>query len=145
MKSDAELRQDAPIVFFDGDCGLCHSFVRWVVQRDVDEVFWFAPLEGETAKRLHTSEVTWPQDLDSIIIWTPTRPADARAAWYSDGVFMVLAHLPRPWRWLGVFRYVPRGLRDVVYRMVARARYRLFGRRDLCDLSSQGAARRLLP
>lgn len=116
-----------------------------MIQRDVEEVFWFAPLDGETARRLRATEPTWPEDLDSIIIWTPSHPVGARAAWYSDGVFMVLAKLPNPWPWLGVFRVVPRPIRDGVYRGIARLRYRLFGRKDLCTLSAHGAVTRLLP
>ena len=145
MESGTGTRQNHPVVFFDGDCGLCHAFVRWVIQRDVREVFWFAPLEGETARQLRATEPTWPEDLDSIIIWTPTAPGGSRAAWYSDGVFMVLAHLPRPWPWIGVFGYVPRVIRDAVYRTVARLRYRLFGRKDLCEISPGGAVHRMLP
>lgn len=134
----------SPIVFFDGDCGLCHAFVRWVARRDVHGVFWFAPLDGETAQRLRAQGPTWPETLDSVVIWTPTLAAGARAAWYTDGVFMVLARLPWPWPWVALARFVPRFIRDAVYRMVAKLRYRLFGRRDACDLSSQAAAGRLL-
>ena len=133
-----------PIVFFDGACGLCHAFVRWVVRRDVQGIFRFAPLDGPTASRLRAQQPTWPDDLDSVVLWDPQAQKGSRALWYSDAVFRVWSHLPRPWPWFAMLRWLPKGLRDQVYRFVAAVRVRLFGRAALCELENGDVLQRLL-
>ena len=126
---------DRPVVFFDGTCGLCHGFVRWVVARDRAAQVLFAPLGGQAAAYARSVCADWPEDLDTIIVWLPRTSERPRLRWYSDGVLGLASWLPRPWSWLRFLVWVPRPLRDVGYRVVERVRYRVFGRREVCDLS----------
>ncbi len=110
------------IVFFDGGCGLCHGFVRFVVVRDARGAFSFAPLGGTTfAATFASSERAAVPD--SVVV----RTADGRTLVRSSAVVHVLGRLGGGWRVAAAaLRVVPRPLRDVGYRAVATVRRRLF-------------------
>ena len=109
-------------VFFDGDCGFCHRWVQLVVKLDQDgRAFRFAPRKGETFRSLvpQQQRETLPP---SILVLT----MHGRILTRSTAVLHILAHLGGGWRVLaGIGRLVPTGLRDVVYRFIARARHGL--------------------
>jgi predicted DCC family thiol-disulfide oxidoreductase YuxK len=114
------------VILFDGVCNLCNGWVRFVVNRDPEGAFSFAPLQSNVAQAL-LAELTTPEDLDSIVLVE------------EDGVFVkstavlrIVSGLRQPWPLLGVLRLLPRGLRDFFYDVVARRRYNWFGRRDTC-------------
>lgn len=117
----------AETLFYDGHCGLCHGFVRFVVKRDrAGCAFRFAPLQGTTF------EATVPPERraqlpDSIVVLTRDGALLAR----SDAVAHVLRRLGGGWKIAGgALAVIPRRLRDAGYNFVARVRYRIFGRRD---------------
>lgn len=130
---------EPPIIFFDGVCGLCNRFVDAVLRADRKGVFRFAPLQGETAKALLTplpdDDRTW-----SVIY------RDAQGTFReSEAVLRVLWRLGGWWKVLAVLQCVPRPIRDSVYRMVARNRYRWFGKRAACRLPTPEERARFLP
>ena len=112
-------------LFYDGTCALCHGAVRFVLARDRDgSAFRFAPLDSEAFRRAAPPALraTLP---DSLVVET----ADGTLLTRSDAVIRVLERLGPPWRPLGrLARLVPRVLRDALYDLVARVRYRVFGR-----------------
>lgn len=112
-------------LFYDGSCALCHGAVRFVLARDPDgSLFRFAPLDGDAFRRAAASAV--PASLpDSLVMET----REGRLLTRSAAVIHVLSRLRAPWRWLGaVARVFPRSLLDALYDLVARFRYRIFGR-----------------
>ncbi len=113
------------IIFYDGHCGLCHGFVRFVLAEDRDgESLRFAPLQGERFQ----SSVPGNQRAalpDSIVV----RDCDGRLLTRSDAVLHVARRLGGVWRLLAsAGRLLPRPLRNAAYDGVARVRHRLFGR-----------------
>lgn len=118
------------IVLFDGHCNLCNGTVRFIVKRDRAMRFRFAALQGSAARRL-CSERGMPMPMadepDSIIVLDGDRLLER-----SDAALAIASRLGFPWRSCRVFRLLPRGLRDGLYRLVARHRYRWFGRSDTC-------------
>lgn len=127
----------ACLVLFDGACGLCDRFVRFVLRRDHGGRFHFAPLQGETAARLLGGTTT--DRVESLVVLDgPVRLVRARA------VLFVLARLPPPWRWLAFLRIVPAGLADAIYDVIARHRHRLSGRRPACRAPTPAERARLL-
>ena len=114
-------------LFYDGTCALCHGAVRFVLARDPEgRAFRFAPLDGAAFRAVATDErrASLP---DSIVLATD----DGRLLTRSDAVLHILGRLGRGWRVLArLGRLVPRGLRDAAYDLVARVRYRVFGRKD---------------
>lgn len=126
---------DGPILFFDGVCSLCNRSVDWVIRRDRQRVFRFASLRGETAKRLVPDAA---KDLNSFVIW------QNGVAWKrSDAVIRVLIGLRAPGA--KILGLVPRPLRDFVYALVAKNRYRWFGKHESCRLPTADERSRFLP
>lgn len=114
-----------PIVLFDGTCGFCHAGVRWLIDRDRAGRLRFAPLQSPTGQRL-LGEHGLPSDWDQSLVLV----ADGRASTFSTGSLRICGYLPLPWKLCAVGLLVPRFVRDAVYRIVARNRRRLPGRRD---------------
>ena len=131
--------QHPPIIFFDGVCGMCNRFVDLILRIDAKEVFRFAPIQGETAKQLLPPLSEAPQEWSMFYL-------DKRGIHKeSDAFLAVYRHLGGAWRCLSLLRLVPRGLRDFVYRTVARNRYRWFGQREACRIPSPEEEYRFLP
>jgi predicted DCC family thiol-disulfide oxidoreductase YuxK len=113
----------APLLLYDGYCGLCNAWVRWLLAVDRRAVFRFAALQSAVGRsRLGEYDLD-PGTQDTVIVI-----ADGEAYARSDALVAVFARLTGFWRTLRFIRYCPRRLRDVVYELVARHRYRLFGR-----------------
>lgn len=124
-----------PILLYDGVCGLCNRFVRFVLRRDRSRSFRFASLQSDfaadTLKRHHLD----PLDLDSVYVIENAGSPDERLAVRSDAVIAVLQRLGGGWRLLGILlRLLPGRLRDWGYRLVAAQRYRIFGKYETCPL-----------
>ena len=124
------MAQPTTIILFDGVCNLCSGVVRFVIARDPHAHFRFAALQSDAARRACAEVGATPPaavDPDTIIVI-----ADGRALERSDAALAIASRLPFPWPMCGVFRILPRGLRDWLYRVVARNRYRWFGKSDTC-------------
>ena len=132
-------RGDMPVIFFDGVCGLCNTWVDFVLARDTERRFRFGPLQGETARDwLHL-----PPDaaFDSIML------VDAAGTHSkSTAVARIFIGLGGVWALCGwMLRVVPRPLRDWGYDFVARRRYRWFGKKESCRLPSPTERERFVP
>lgn len=127
------------VVLYDGVCGLCHRAVKWLVRRD-GGALRYAPLQGETAAALRRAHPEIPTDLDTIVYLEGGR-VHLRAAAF----FHLARHLRWPWRWAFALRRLPSWLVDPFYRLVARTRYRTFGRLGQCEVPSVAERAQLLP
>lgn len=127
------------ILFFDGVCGLCSWSVDFVMVRDRRELFQFAPLQGDTARQLLTA--SFARDLDSVVLLVEGQPFRKSAA-----AIRVLCRLGFGWQLLGTLAWlIPLPLRDLVYDLVARNRYRLFGKHETCRMPTPAERSRFLP
>jgi len=128
-----------PILFYDGDCGLCDGSVRWCLRHDRDRVLRFAPLQGSTYAALTLPDR--PSALETLVL------VDAAGLHLrSDAVLRALGHIGGGWGAVaGVGRLVPRPIRDACYRFVARHRRRWFGGADQCRLPTILERSQLLP
>jgi predicted DCC family thiol-disulfide oxidoreductase YuxK len=125
---------DAPIILYDGVCGLCHRLNRFVLARDPAGRFRFAALQSALAGEILARHGRDPQDLDTLYLVLGHGRADERLLRKSDAALWILRELGGPWRAASLLRVVPRALRDLGYDLVARTRYRLFGRYDACPI-----------
>lgn len=119
-------------LFYDGSCALCHWAVRFVLARDTEgRAFRFAPLESEAFRKVAPSEARASLP-DSLVVETRAGELLTRSA----AVIHVLGRLGAPWRLVAsVARVFPRALLDALYDLVARVRYRVFGREpDACPV-----------
>lgn len=117
------------VIFFDGVCNLCNGFVDFLVRRDRERLFLYAPLQGETARAALGAEKA--AALSSVVLWNQGELRER-----SDAALAVIQQLGFPWNLFSVFWIVPRPLRDLVYGFVAANRYGLFGKRESCRLPS---------
>jgi len=132
-------REDDPVVLFDGVCNLCHAAVRFILARDREARFRFAPLESETGRDLTMEGIEEGTSADSLVL------VDDGATYVrSEAVIRIAARLSLPWRALVVLRVVPRPMRDGAYNFVARNRYRWFGQKEVCPMPDEGFRDRFL-
>jgi predicted DCC family thiol-disulfide oxidoreductase YuxK len=131
-----------PIILYDGLCGLCNRLNQFVLRRDGEGIFRFASLQSPLAARILARHGASPQDLDTVYVVLnhdlnkKAQPDEALLP-RSDAVLFVLKRLGGIWKVLGFsLQLLPRFLRDWGYRVVARNRYRVFGRFETCMLPS---------
>lgn len=118
-----------PVVIFDGRCALCHRSIRWLIHKDPQKKLRFVPRQSEWVKTLFKEAAITPPHSDSLWLY------DAPYLYeYSDAVLHATRYLSAPWRFLFLARYIPKPLRDIVYRWVAKHRYRWFGQYTECPL-----------
>lgn len=130
----------APILFFDGVCGLCDRLVQFVLRRDRAARFRFAALQSDVATQALGPFGKNPDDLDTVYVLT----GDGRLLAKSRAIFFVLRALGLPWSIVAVFGVLPAALTDWFYDRVAHNRYRIWGRRDSCRLPSADERARFL-
>lgn len=128
-----------PVILFDGVCNLCNRSVQFIINRDPSCIFRFAPLQSETGKNL-LSKFDLPNDkLDSIILVENNE-------YYlrSTAALKILQRLGALWKIVYVLMLVPRPVRDYIYDIVARNRYKWYGKRAECMIPSSDIESRFL-
>jgi predicted DCC family thiol-disulfide oxidoreductase YuxK len=126
------------LVIFDGHCGLCNRSVRWFVRRDGRDRMRFVASESpKVAGLLARLGVEGAGGIlpSSIVVVLDAGRAEERVLMRSEAVLALLGELPRPWpRVAAALRWVPRVVRDGVYGLIARWRYRIWRRLESCPL-----------
>lgn len=126
------------LILFDGVCVFCSRWVRFVIDRDPQGRFSFAPIQSERGRALAERfgiDPAAPQT--NAVIW------NGRAWFKSDAALTVLGELRTTWP-LAVFKILPRLMRDPAYDLIARNRYRIFGRTERCMIPTPEDRPRLL-
>jgi len=117
------------IVFYDGNCPMCNSWVKRIIRWDDGKIFKFAALEGDTARELLTPLLTDYLKEDTIIYYD-----DGQIYLRSNAALKIFNALGIPYKFGSVFSVVPAFLRDGVYRWVANRRYKYGKRYDSCPV-----------
>ena len=128
-----------PVLFFDGVCNLCNGAVQLVIQNDPAGNFRYAPLQGETARKLLAGHESL-QSGNTFILWD-----NGEVFTKSEAALRVAGRMEGWWNWLTVFRIIPAFLRDAIYDFISRNRYRWFGRREECMIPRPEWSTRFLP
>jgi predicted DCC family thiol-disulfide oxidoreductase YuxK len=124
-----------PIILYDGVCGLCHRFTQFVLRRDRKDRFRFAALQSEFAARILQRHGPNPQQLDTVYVVVNCEQPGEQLLSRSDAVVFVLRQIGGIWgAAAAAFAILPRWLRNPAYDLIARNRYRLFGKYDTCLL-----------
>ena len=117
---------DDDVILYDGVCVFCSRWVRFVAARDRERRFRFTAIQSPYGTRLARAYRIDPQDPDTNAV------IHGGVAYFkSDAALTVLGLLPG-WSWVRVLFAVPKSLRDAIYNLVARNRYRIFGKYDQC-------------
>jgi predicted DCC family thiol-disulfide oxidoreductase YuxK len=123
-----------PIVLYDGVCGLCNRLVQFILKRDKRDSFRFASLQGDWSSTLLQRHNLDPNDLDTVyVVLDYAQPAERLLA-RSDAILFLLKELGGVWQLAAVGKILPRAVRDGIYKLVARNRYRVFGKYESCML-----------
>jgi predicted DCC family thiol-disulfide oxidoreductase YuxK len=117
---------DDDVILYDGVCVFCSRWIRFVAVRDKERRFRFTAIQSDYGARLAQAYGIDPQDPDTNAVIH-----GGVAYLKSDGALTALSQLPR-WSWMRVFLAIPRPLRDAVYNLIARNRYRIFGKYETC-------------
>jgi predicted DCC family thiol-disulfide oxidoreductase YuxK len=118
-----------PLIVFDGLCVLCSANAQFVLRRDRARRFRLTAAQSPLGQALyrHFALIREDGDYDTMLVIE-----DGRLLTESDAAIAIARGLGRPYSLAAAAAIVPRGLRDAVYRLIARNRFRLFGRRDSC-------------
>ena len=117
---------DDDVILYDGVCVFCSRWIRFIATRDRDRRFRFTAIQSPYGRRLAQAFGIDPNDPDTNAV------IHGGVAYFkSDGALTVLGALPG-WSWVRGLRAVPKLLRDAVYNLVARNRYRIFGKYEVC-------------
>ena len=120
---------EAPIIVFDGACVLCSGWVRFLLRHDREARYRFAAMQTSAGRALLVAHGIDPDDPSSFLL------VEGDRAWKdTDAIRRVVGGLGGAWRVAHALALLPRALRDRVYRLVARNRYRWFGRSETCLL-----------
>jgi len=129
----------ASLVLFDGLCHLCNGFVRFVIARDPDGRFQFGALQSAPARRVLDLHDTPNPRPDAIVL-----VEEGQVFTRSTAALRIARRLTFPWPLAYAFVAVPRPLRDGIYDLIARYRYRWFGRREQCMVPAPNVRSRFI-
>jgi len=128
------------VLFYDGVCAMCNGIVKMILRSDEAGAFHFAPLQGETAELARALYPDFPAELETVVYLE-----EGQVYLRSRAAALVARELPYPIRALSWFRFLPVWLTDFFYGIVARVRYRVFGRYEHCPLPPEAHRKRFLP
>lgn len=127
------------IVLFDGVCNFCNGSVNFIIERDPNNYFKFAPLQSEIAEKYLEKFGIDKAQTDSVILIE-----NEKAYTHSTAALKVAKHLSGFWSWFYGFIIVPKPIRDFFYKLFAKYRYRLFGKQDACMMPTPEIRERFL-
>ena len=138
MEYDTAMDENKPILFFDGDCNLCNSFIDLLIRIDGQHRVYIASLQGETAQKLLPQDIR--TNLKSLVFLDQGQLHEK-----SSGVFRLALLIKGPLLFLVPFWVFPRFFTNWIYDLVALSRYSLFGRRPSCRLPTEEEKQYFLP
>jgi predicted DCC family thiol-disulfide oxidoreductase YuxK len=127
-----------PVILFDGVCNFCDASVQFILDRDDKELFRFASLQSDAGQEL-LKEYNVPDDVDSMILIE-----GGKVYYKSSAALRISRHLRGAWKLLYVFMIVPAPLRNIVYDLIAKNRFKWFGQKDSCMLPPPNVRKRFL-
>ena len=131
--------QDKPIIFFDGVCNLCNSSVQFILKKDTNNVFLFSSLQSDAAKDILLQYNIENFDLNSIIL-----VENGIIYQKSTAILKIAKRLNGISKYAYVFIIIPKFIRDGIYSLIAKNRYKWFGKRDSCMLPTAALKLRFL-
>lgn len=133
------MKINQPVILFDGVCNYCNSIVNFIIRHDKQNRFVFAPLQSPTGQELLREYQLPLNDFNSFVLIDRQK-----ALLRSSAALQVLRQLPWYWQWTQAFWIIPAFLRDAVYNLIARNRYRWFGKKDSCMIPTAEVKSRFL-
>jgi len=130
---------DKSIILFDGVCNLCNSSVNFIIKHDKKKHFLFASLQSDAAKEILLQFPTKKLTLDSILLIEGKDIYEK-----SSAALKISKHLNNGFHLLNYFIIIPLFIRDLVYNLISKNRYKWFGRKDKCMIPTEEVKSRFL-
>jgi len=132
---------EKPVILFDGVCNFCNGLVNFIIRQDKKNIFLFAPLQSERGKKLLDQYgIDWKNN-DSFVLIENTGPNDSvrqgKAYEKSNAALRIAAKLPWYWKWSQIFWILPKPIRDGIYNIIAKNRYKWFGKKEKCMIPTE--------
>ncbi|MFA7555159.1 MAG: DCC1-like thiol-disulfide oxidoreductase family protein [Spongiibacteraceae bacterium] len=127
------------IVIFDGVCNFCNGAVNFIIKRDPEGLFAFTPMQSELAKELMLRYAINNVSVDTIVLIK-----NDQCFVFSSAALEIAKDLTGYWYMFNVFKVIPSFVRDLIYKLFARNRYRLFGRQDTCIVPNEDVRSRFI-
>lgn len=118
-------------MLFDGECIFCCNALQFFIKIDKDERLRYTTLQSEVGQALNEM-LKLDGDNESVILVD-------KGKFYTqtDVTFQTMSHLQFPWKALAIFRFIPRPIRNFFYKIIAKNRYKWWGKRDQCFIPSE--------
>jgi predicted DCC family thiol-disulfide oxidoreductase YuxK len=127
------------VLLFDGECNLCNSTVNFILEKDKKGKIKFASLQSETGKQLSRESSVTTSNLSSVVLIH-----NKQVFTKSDVVLQVSIILGGVWKLLALTRVIPRPIRNWIYDLIAKNRYKWFGKTNQCKLPSTNISSRFI-
>ncbi len=137
METGAILEQK--VIIFDGVCNLCSRSVQFIIKRDKRSVFKFSPLQSKFGREKLVEHGLNPDDAESFLLIK-----DGHAYTKSDAAIEIAREFRGSWKLIVGVALIPRPVRDKVYSLVVKNRYRLFGKRESCLVPTEAIKSRFI-
>ncbi len=133
------MNSDHPIVLFDGVCNFCNGAVNFIMRQDNKNIFRFAALQSDAGQRLLKTNNIPANGFNSFIL------IDNGKVYKSSTAGLRLYNkLPWYWKWTQIFWIVPKFIRDGVYNVIAKNRYKWFGKKEECMIPNEDVKNRFI-
>jgi len=127
------------VIIFDGVCNFCNGAVNFIIKHDSNKIFSFTPMQSDLAK-----ELIEKYKIDNVGFDTFLLIKNNKCYLWTDAALEITRDLTGFWRVLIIFKIIPRPIRDYFYRLFARNRYALFGRKESCMVPSDDVKSRFV-
>ena len=121
------MHPDKPVILFDGICNLCSNSVLFILRRDKKNQFLFGSLQGKTGQE-YLAKFNLPADTFNSFMLVEGDTLYTR----STAALRMVKHLVGGWSLLYAFIIIPQFIRDAVYNIIAKNRYKWFGKKEVC-------------
>lgn len=140
----SEASANNPVMLYDGVCGLCNRTVQIILDRDRRGTMRFAALQSDYGKAVKARHPSL-ENIDSVVLLERSAQGREEQVYVrSSAALRVASYLGGAWRLLLIFRIVPSPVRDFFYDLIARYRYKIFGKHDACMMPSADVRSRFL-
>ncbi|WP_445747395.1 thiol-disulfide oxidoreductase DCC family protein [Polaribacter sp.] len=136
-----DIPKDKKIILTDGVCNLCNGIVLKIIKYDKKNTFLFANLQSETGKELTKYLGIDTKKIDAIILYEPGVSYEVK----SSAALKIMEDFGGIWNLSYVLRIFPVGFRDVIYDIIAKNRYKWFGKKESCMMPTPEIKAKFLP
>ena len=132
MKIENYKKINQSIILYDSKCILCNRYIRFIIRNDINENFYFTSIYNNTGKKI-INDYKINTNLDDTIILYQENSIYKR----SDAVLRTIKKLKFPINTIWIFYLIPRFIRDSIYKLISKNRYKMFGKNDQCIIPNK--------